>query len=67
MATAVCFEQDGSVHHRPVGCDRCRRLILRHEPRIAWLPDSQALEYDNPPWGYRHVTCGSPCDERTLS
>jgi hypothetical protein len=58
-----CIEQPGSALHHPVGCNDCHRLILRHEPRIAWLPSEKLLEYPSPPWSYRHVTCCNPCQE----
>lgn len=59
MATVVCFQIERG--HRPAECDACGRMILRHEPRFFWISDARALEYENPPWNQRHVTCGSPC------
>jgi hypothetical protein len=67
MPAEFCIEQEGSVLHRPVGCDRCHSLILRHQPRIAWLPKKVLLEYPSPPWSYRHITCGSPCAEGAVN
>lgn len=56
----VCVEIPEDALHRVRACDECGGRILRHEPRFMWLPDARALQYDNPPWSYRHVTCGSP-------
>jgi len=62
---AFCIEQPGSVLHYPVACSDCHRLVLRHEPRIAWLPSEKCLEDPSPAWSYRHVTCCNPCQENS--